>query len=280
MREIKASEVTLSVAKATKEINYLMNSELLKALELSREKENSPLGRQAIELLLENSKMASSGVHPLCQDTGLTTVFVKIGQEALIIEGSLEEAIQEGVRRATREGRLRSSVTQHPISRGNSGDNTPAIIHYEIVPGKGLKIFIISKGGGCENMSSMYMLSPAAGRNGVEEFVVQTIREKGAAACPPLIIGVGVGGNFETAPLLAKKALIRPLGELSKDPVFADMEQRLLERINQLGIGPQGWGGTITALSVAIEGLPCHIASLPVAVNIECHSHRVMEVKI
>lgn len=280
MREIAAAEITAAVASALTRINYHLDSELKKNLESARERESSPLGRQAIDLLLENAQRASAGFQPLCQDTGLAIIHVQLGQEVLVTGGDLNAAIQTGVRQAVQEGRLRHSVAVHPLTRGNTGDNTPAMVHYEIAPGKGIKLTVMSKGGGCENASALCMLPPSAGRLGVEEFVIQTIRENGAAACPPLIVGVGLGGNFETAPLLAKRALFRPLGEASGDSVLADLEKHLLERINHLGIGPQGWGGTVTALAVAVEAMPCHIASLPVAVNVECHSHRVLEVKL
>jgi fumarate hydratase subunit alpha len=280
MREIPVSEITSAVASALKQINYQIDPQMRRQLENALGRESSPLGRQAIELLLENAQRASAGFHPLCQDTGLTVVHIELGQEVRIIEGDLNEAVQLGVRQATQTARLRHSVSVHPLTRGNTGDNTPAMIHVELVPGKGLKLVVMSKGGGCENAGALAMLSPASGTAGVAEFVVQTIRDNGAAACPPLIVGVGLGGNFETAPMLAKRALFRAVGTPSADPVLADLEKKLLERINGLGIGPQGWGGTVTALSVAIEAMPCHIASLPVAVNLDCHSHRVLEVKL
>jgi fumarate hydratase subunit alpha len=280
MREIEASEITAAVASALKQINYHIDPEMQRQLEAAKERESSPLGRQAIELLLENAQHASAGFHPLCQDTGLSVVQVELGQDVHIQNGDVSEAIQAGVRQATQEARLRHSVSVHPITRGNTGDNTPAIIHFNIVPGKGLKLIVMAKGGGCENASALCMLPPAAGQAGIAEFVVQTIQANGASACPPLIIGVGLGGNFETAPALAKRALFRPVGTPSADPVLAELEKQLLERINHLGIGPQGWGGTVTALSVAVEAMPCHIASMPVAVNLECHSHRMLEVKL
>jgi fumarate hydratase subunit alpha len=280
MREIQAQEISAAVAGALRSINYQISPEMQRALEQALARESSPLGRQALELLLQNAQMASAGVHPLCQDTGLTVVFLELGQEVSVVGGDLAAAIQAGVREATLTGRLRNSVAVHPLKRGNTGDNTPAVIHTEIVPGKGLKLRLMSKGGGCENASALAMLNPTAGRAGVEEFVVQTVRANGAMACPPLLVGVGLGGNFETAPLLAKRALLRPVGGASPDPALAELEKNLLARINQLGLGPQGWGGTVTALNVAIEAQPCHIASLPVAVNVECHSHRATEVKL
>jgi fumarate hydratase subunit alpha len=280
MREIQASAVTTAVVDALKQINYQIEPKLKAALGAAKRRESSPLGRQALELLEVNADMAAAGLHPLCQDTGLTVIEVQVGQETAVVGGDLEAALQAGVRQATQEARLRNSVSVHPLTRRNTGDNTPAVVHYRIVPGKGLKLKVMAKGGGCENASALTMLSPAAGRRGVEEFVLQTVSANGAAACPPLIVGIGLGGNFETAPWLAKRALFRPLGEASPDPVLAELEASLLERINGLGLGPQGWGGTVTALAVAIEAQPCHIASLPAAVNLECHSHRVLEVNL
>lgn len=280
MREIQAEDVTQAVAEALVDMNFHLHPETTRALEAAREHENSPLGRQALDLVLQNRQLASAQMHPLCQDTGLTVVFASLGREAVVVGGELEEAIQAGVRRGSREGRLRNSVVGHPLSRKNTGDNAPAIVHYALTPGDALRLRIMAKGGGCENASALAMLPPADKREGVEAFVVDTVRRNGAGACPPLIIGVGLGGNFESVARLAKEALFRPLGEPSGDPLLAEMEHSLLGRINALGIGPQGWGGTVTALSVAVEALPCHIASLPVAVNIECHSHRTAEVKL
>lgn len=280
MREIRASDITAAVAHALVNINYHLHPEMQELLKTAKTRESSPLGREALDLLLQNAQMAAAGIHPLCQDTGLTIVFVELGQEAAVVGGDLEASIQAGVRKASREGRLRSSVSVHPLNRRNTGDNTPAIVHYAIVPGRKVTLKIMSKGGGCENAGALIMLPPAAGRSGVEEFVVETIRANGAAACPPLIVGVGLGGNLEMAAQLAKRALFRPLRAPSPDPALADLEKSLLTRINDLGLGPQGWGGTVTALAVAVEALPCHIASLPVAVNVECHSHRTVEVTI
>ncbi|MCK5218513.1 fumarate hydratase [bacterium] len=280
MREIQAEEITSAVAEAIKNINFHIRPDVKAKLQSALEKEASPLGRQSLQLLLENAQMAAAGILPLCQDTGTTVIFAEVGQEVRIMGASLEEALQAGVRLATREGRLRHSIAVHPLTRGNSGDNTPAVVHYHPVPGKTLKLFVMAKGGGCENASAMAMLPPLASRHGVGDYIVNIIRTNGAAACPPLIIGIGLGGNFETAPLMAKRALLREIGEPSPDPETAKLEKVILQRVNELGIGPQGWGGSITALSMAIETAPCHIASLPVAVNVECHSHRLAEVKI
>ncbi|MDV5121969.1 MAG: fumarate hydratase, partial [Candidatus Scalindua sp.] len=211
---------------------------------------------------------------PVCQDTGFAVVFVEIGQEVIIEGQSLQEAINEGVRRGYKNGYLRKSIVKNPLDRVNTGDNTPAAIHTDIVPGDKLKITFLAKGGGCENMSRTAMLTPAQGRDGVIDFVVNTVKDAGANPCPPIIVGVGLGGTFEYVTLLSKKAILRPVGSHNKDSNTANLEADLLEEINKLGIGPQGFGGKITALAVHVETYPCHIASLPVAVNIECHSHR------
>ncbi|MCK5241704.1 fumarate hydratase [bacterium] len=280
MRKIHVREIQTAIVNAIKNIHYHIRPDLKAALQQAGETEASPLGRQAIKLLLENAKMAAAGVHPLCQDTGMTILFVEMGQEVNVIGGDLEAALQAGVRQATEEGRLRHSISVHPFKRVNTGDNTPAVVHYQIVPGKGCKIYVMAKGGGSENASVSAMLLPSAGDTGVQDFVVNAVRENGAASCPPLILGIGVGGSFDTAPWLAKKALLRPIGQASSDVETAELEKIILEKINTLGVGPQGWGGSTTALSVAIETAPCHIVSMPVAVNFECHSHRLAEVKL
>jgi fumarate hydratase subunit alpha len=280
MREITTEAVTEAVVAALKEIHYQLQPGMRVRIHAALDQEASPLGRQALELLLDNAKMASAGMQPLCQDTGLTLIFADVGQEVQITGGSLTEALQAGVRRGSKDLHLRHSVAAHPLQRVNTGDNTPAIIHYDVVPGKGLRLRIMAKGGGSENMSALAMLLPSAGLEGVSDFVLNHVRQHGAMACPPLIVGVGVGGSSDTAPLLARKALLRPVGEPAADPKTAEWEAKLLTGVNRLGIGPQGWGGSTTALAVAIETAPCHIASLPVAVNLECHSHRVAEVTL
>jgi fumarate hydratase subunit alpha len=280
MREISVKEISDAVARSVQHINYHIRPDVKTALEQALAKEASPLGRHALEVLLENAQMAQAGSYPLCQDTGLTIVFVELGQEVHVQGGSLDEAIQTGLREGTHHGRLRHSVVVHPLLRTNTGDNTPAIIHTELVPGERMKISVMAKGGGCENASMLAMLPPSASRHGVSDFVIRTVKENGAAACPPLILGVGIGGNFETAPLLSKKALLRPLGQYHPDPEIAKLEEVMLTHINEIGLGPQGWGGSTTALWLAIEVAPCHIASLPVAVNVQCHSHRLMEVTL
>jgi len=246
----------------------------LGALEEALDREESELGRWALEQVVRNARIAREGKFPLCQDTGLAVVFVRVGQDVRVTGGSLEEAVQEGVRRGYREGYLRKSVVRDPLRRENTGDNTPAVVHYRIVPGNGLEITLMAKGAGSENMSGVRMLTPADGAEGVKAFVVEQVRQAGANPCPPVIVGVGIGGTLERCALLAKEALLRPVGRRNPDPFYAEMEEELLTRINALGIGPQGFGGKVTALDVHIEAEPCHIASLPVAVNIQCHAAR------
>ncbi len=278
MREIHCSVITDTVARLCQEANFFLGEDVVKALEDALAREESPLGREILSQILENSRVAAQEKLPLCQDTGLAVIFLELGQDVHVVGGNLYDAINEGVRRGYREGYLRKGVVDKPFSaRKNTGDNTPAIIHTEIVPGDRLKITVCPKGGGSENMSALAMLTPAAGREGVINFVVNTVDKAGANPCPPIIIGVGIGGNFEYAPYLAKKALLRPLGQPHPDPEVAELEREILERVNRLGIGPQGLGGRVTALAVHAEVAPCHIASLPVAVNIQCHSARHKE---
>ena len=248
-------------------------------------KEESPAGKEVFKQIHENIEIAKDEKLGLCQDTGLAVFFVELGEDVELKKddglGSLREAITEGTRAGYEEGYLRKSVVEDPIRRKNTGDNTPAYIHWELVPGDIFKVTFIAKGGGAENMSAVRMFAPAAGMEGIEDFVVETVDKAGSNPCPPIIVGVGAGGNFEYSALLAKKALMRrPLGTHNADPFYADMERRLLERINNLGIGPQGMGGRITALAVHVEAFPCHIASLPAAVNIECHAHRVLSFEL
>jgi len=229
---------------------------------------------------LENAEIGKQEQVPVCQDTGFAIIFIEIGQDIMLTGGNLRDAINEGVRRGYKNGLLRKSIVKNPIDRINTGDNTPAVIHTDIVPGDKLKITFDAKGGGCENMSRSAMLTPAQGREGVINFVVETVKTAGANPCPPIIVGVGLGGTFDYSTLLAKKAILRPVGSYNKDDTIAKLEIELLDKINKLGIGPQGLGGRITALAVQVETFPCHIASLPVAVNIECHSHRTKTVVI
>ena len=277
MREIAVAQVTEAVKQAAIAANYELGADLLAALERGAQEEESPGGREIFRQLLDNARLASQGQIPVCQDCGLAVVFVELGQEVHLVGGNLEEAIQAGVRQGYGEGYLRKSLC-HPLTRANTGDNTPAVIHTEIVPGDRLKVSVVPKGGGSENMSRVFMLKPAEGWAGIKEKVVATVKEAGANPCPPIIVGVGIGGTFERAALLAKKALLRHVGRPHPDPEVAALEQQLLEAVNDTGIGPQGLGGRLTALAVHILMQPSHIASLPVAVNIQCHASRHKEV--
>ena len=278
MREIHCRQITETVARLCQEANFYLGDDVINALQEALNREESPLGREILERILDNSRIAAQEKLPLCQDTGLTVVFLEVGQDVHIVGGSLYEAVNEGVRRGYNEGYLRKSVVDRPFSaRKNTADNTPAVIHTEIVPGDRLKITVCPKGGGSENMSALAMLKPADGREGVVSFVVDTVDKAGANPCPPVIVGVGIGGSFEYAAYLAKKALLRPLSQPHPDPEVAELEREILRRVNGLGIGPQGFGGRVTALAVHAEVAPCHIASLPVAVNIQCHSARHKE---
>jgi fumarate hydratase subunit alpha len=277
MKEIRTDDIISTVARLAVEAKQLMGGEVIRAFEDGRERERSPAGRDILSQLLENARLARTDEVPMCQDTGLAVVFLEVGQD-LHIDGSLEEAVQEGIRKGYSDGYLRKSVVSPPIApRKNTGDNTPAIIHTRIVPGNQLKITVAPKGGGSENMSALKMLKPAEGWEGARKFVLETVEKAGPNPCPPLVVGVGLGGNFELSALLAKKALLREVGERNPDPDIASLEEQLTEDINRLGIGPAGFGGDITALGVHIETHPCHIASLPVAVNINCHAHRHRE---
>ncbi len=278
MREIQARDVTETVARLCQEACIELGEDVVQALERALRDEVSPVGRAALEQILENARVARVERMPLCQDTGLTVVFVELGQEARVVGGVLSEAIAEGVRKGYTEGYLRKSVVSQPYSaRINTRDNTPPVIHYDVVPGDHLRLTVVPKGGGSENMSTLRMLVPADGRQGVVEFVVSCVDEAGANPCPPIIVGVGIGGTVEKATLLAKRALLRPVGQPSPNAEDAALEAELLSRINDLGIGPAGLGGRCTALAVHVETFPCHIASLPVAVNIQCHSARHKE---
>jgi len=278
---IKLSEVRDRIKNLVQEANFELQDDVLKVIKEMAAKEESPAGKEVFNQMLENAEIARQEKLGLCQDTGLAVFFVELGEDVKLDKddglGSLREAITEGTRLGYKEGYLRKSVVEDPVRRKNTGDNTPAYIHWELVPGDAFKLTFIAKGGGAENMSAIRMFPPAAGLEGIEDFVVETADKGGSNPCPPIVVGVGVGGNFEYSALLAKKALLRrPLGSHNPDPFYADMERRLLERINNLGIGPQGMGGRITALAVHVEAYPCHIASMPAAVNIQCHSHRVM----
>ncbi len=274
MRQINTEEITYTIEKICVDANYNLRDDLVVSLQNALNNEESPLGKEVVAQILENAEIGKNEQVPVCQDTGFAVVFVEIGQEVIIEGQGLQEAINEGVRRGYKNGYLRKSIVKNPLDRVNTGDNTPAIIYTNIVPGDKLKITFLAKGGGCENMSRTAMLTPAQGRDGVIDFVVNTVKSAGANPCPPIIVGVGLGGTFEYATLLSKKAILRPVDSHNKDSNTANLENELLEEINKLGIGPQGFGGKVTALAVHVETYPCHIATLPVAVNIECHSHR------
>jgi len=280
MREIEASLITRTIARLCQEANYFLPDEMLQALRQAQKNEKSPLGRDVLGQLLENAELAAREKLPLCQDCGTAVVFMEIGQD-VHINGDLARAVDEGVRQGYKEGYLRSSIDQKPFSaRLNTGDNTPAILHVELVPGDSVKIWVLPKGGGSENMSRLAMLEPGAGREGLIDFVLRAVEEAGSNPCPPIIVGVGIGGTSDKALLLAKKALLRPVGQPGPDPEVAGLERELLEKVNALGIGPEGFGGTVTALAVHVETFPTHIAQLPVAVNIQCHANRCKEAEL
>jgi fumarate hydratase subunit alpha len=278
MREIRAKQVTETISRLLQEACYRLSDDVILALESAREAEEAPVSRGVLEKLLENSVVAARGDVPLCQDTGMAVVFLELGQDVHVTGGDLYEAVHEGVRKAYAEGYLRKSVVDQPFSaRVNTGDNTPAVIHTAIVPGESLKISALSKGFGSENMSRLVMMPPSKGREGVIDFVVKSVDEAGANPCPPVIVGVGIGGTAEKCMLLAKQSLLRKVGEPHADPAVAELEGEILKRINDLGIGAMGYGGRVTALAVHVEVFPTHIASLPVAVNLQCHSVRHRE---
>ncbi|MCL5773877.1 MAG: fumarate hydratase [Firmicutes bacterium] len=278
MREIDCKDITQAVACLCKEANFSLPGDVKKALAEAANAEDSPLGRTVLEKLLDNALLAEKEQLPICQDCGLTVVFIEYGQDVRITGGSFNEAIQEGVRKAYVDGFLRKSIVRDPVfSRINTKDNTPAVIHTEIVEGCRLKITVLPKGGGSENMSALAMLKPSQGVEGVKEFVVSTVEKAGSNPCPPVIVGVGIGGTADKALALAKKALTRPLGTPNKSAEYADLEKELLKRINSLGIGPEGFGGKTTALAVHIEYFHSHIAGLPVGVCIQCNSARLKE---
>jgi len=274
MREVSAERITEEVKKMCISANYFLNDDIYCAMEQALENEISPIGQEMLSQLLKNADIAKKDEVPICQDTGLAVVFVTIGQDVHITGGSIKDAINEGVRKGYTEGYLRKSVVSDPFIRVNTKDNTPAIIHYDIVEGDGLKIEIAPKGAGSENMSKLYMMKPSDGIEGAKKAILEIVETAGPNPCPPMVIGVGCGGNFETAALLAKKALLRPVGSHSDKPHIKQMEEELLEKINSTGIGPQGLGGRTTALAVNIETFATHIACMPIAVNISCHVTR------
>lgn len=274
MKTVRIEKVTDTVREMCMEVNYQLSSDMCKVFEDARSTEVSPLGRQILDQLAQNLEIASKDRIPICQDTGMAVVFLEIGQDVHFEGGSLEDAVNEGVRRGYVDGYLRKSVVRDPLIRENTGDNTPAVIHYRIVPGDKVKITVAPKGFGSENMSRVFMLKPADGMEGVKNAVLTAVKDAGPNACPPMVVGVGIGGTFEKCALMAKQALTRPAGTHSAVPYVKEMEEELLERINRTGIGPGGLGGSTTALAVNINTYPTHIAGLPVAVNICCHVNR------
>jgi fumarate hydratase subunit alpha len=278
MREIAADDITKTVARLCQEANFDIPDDVLDALKGYRDAEESPLGRQVLDQILENDSIATNEKIPICQDCGTAVVFLELGQDVHVTGGDLNVAVEEGVRQGYEAGYLRKSIVRQPFSgRVNTKDNTPAMIHLEMVRGDRLKITVMPKGGGSENMSRLAMLTPAMGRKGVIDFVVRSVDEAGSNPCPPVIVGVGIGGTADKATILAKKALLRRVGKPNPDPEMAELEREILERVNNLGIGPQGFGGRTTALAVHAEVFPTHIAMMPVAVNLNCHAARHKE---
>ena len=274
MRTVNVSELTKSINEMCIEANHYLSKDMETTLKCARETEASPLGKQILNQLSENLKIAADDMIPICQDTGMAVVFLEIGQDVHLEGGSVEDAVNEGVRLGYTEGFLRKSVVRDPIERVNTGDNTPAVIHYHIVPGEKVKITVAPKGFGSENMSRVFMLKPADGIEGVKEAILKAVSDAGPNACPPMVVGVGIGGTFEKCALMAKEALTRETGAHSEISYVKDLEEEMLAKINGLGIGPGGLGGTTTALAVHINTYPTHIAGLPVAVNICCHVNR------
>jgi len=279
MREINVKLMTEKVRDLCIKANTDLGEDVLQAFDRAIKTEESPLGIEILKELKENARIAKEEEVPLCQDTGFAVVFVELGQDVHLVGGHLNEAIEEGVRQGSRDGYLRKSIC-HPFTRTNTGDNTPAIIHTEVVPGDKIRVIVAPKGGGSENMSRVVMLTPSDGIEGIKRYVVQRVRESGSNPCPPTIVGVGIGGTFERTALLAKKSLLRPLGSRNPDPELDRLESEILTEINRLGIGPQGLGGRTTSLAVHILMMPCHIASFPLAVNIQCHAQRHKEIVI
>lgn len=273
MREIQASDVTQTVRRLCVEANCRLPEDMRACIARSRDEEAWPIARDILDRIIENYEIADRDCVPICQDTGMACVFLEIGQD-VHVNGDLVEAVHEGVRQGYADGYLRKSVVADPLRRVNTGDNTPAMIYYEIVPGDRLKITVAPKGFGSENMSQIRMFKPSAGLQGIKDFILEVVETAGPNPCPPMVVGVGIGGTFDKAALLAKKALMRPLDSENPDPFYADLEKEMLEKVNQLGIGPQGFGGKTTAIGLNIETMPTHIAGMPCAVNINCHVTR------
>ncbi len=280
MREIHVSAITDAIKKLCMEANYDLEPDMLRAFDKALKTERSPAGKQVLQILKDNAQMAKTKKIPYCQDTGFVVCFVELGQDVHVTGGGLSDAINEGVRQGYTEGYLRASIVRSPFDRVNTGDNTPAVVHVDVVPGTNLKFMVMAKGGGCENRSKYKMLTPADGIDGVKDWILECVKTAGPDACPPLIVGVGVGGTFEKAAILSKKALFREVGSPNPDPAMDALEKEVLDRANRLGIGPQGYGGDTTAFGIHILTYPAHITSLPVAVTIECHAHRHKEVAL
>src|SRR6266849_1847773 len=280
MRDIHVSAISDAVKKLCIDANLELEPDMRRAFERALATERSEAGKHVLQILKDNAEMAQTRRIPYCQDTGFVVCFVELGQDVHVTGGGLDDAINEGVRQGYTEGYLRASIVRSPFDRVNTGDNTPAVIHVDVVEGSLLRVLVMAKGGGCENRSKYKMLTPAEGVDGVKEWVLECVKTAGPDACPPLILGVGVGGTFEKAALLSKKALFREVGSRNPDPMLDALEQELLDRANRTGIGPQGYGGDTTAFGIHILTFPCHITSLPVAVTIECHAHRHKEVTL
>lgn len=273
MRELNLADVTKAVKELAIDACYNINDDVLNTIKCFKNKETSSLGKNVLEKIIENDELARRENLPMCQDTGISVIFLEIGNQ-VIYKGDIEEAINEGIREAYTEGYLRKSVVMHPLNRINTTDNTPAIIHVKLTQGENVKITVAPKGGGSENVSLVKMLIPADGVEGIKQVVLNAVKDAGGKPCPPIIIGVGIGGNFEKCALMAKEALMRDINDESPDPILANLEKELLAKVNELGIGPMGFGGATTCLAVKVNAYPCHIASLPVGVNIQCHASR------
>lgn len=274
MREIKASTITDVIERLCMEANQVLPQDIKDAISTCRSQEDGDIACGILDNIIENYQIAENEQVPICQDTGMACVFLEIGQDVHITDGDLTEAVNEGVRRGYTKGYLRKSVVKDPVRRGNTGDNTPAILYTEIVPGEQIKVTVGPKGFGSENMSAIRMFKPSAGIQGIKDFIIETVETAGPNPCPPMVVGVGIGGTFDKAALLAKKALMRPVDISNPDPYYADLEKEMLQKINELGIGPQGFGGRTTAIGLNIETMPTHIAGMPCAINISCHVTR------
>lgn len=277
MKKLDVAKITSALRDMSIEANTELGEDISEAFRRCALNERSPTGADVLGQLLENAQIARETKMPLCQDTGVAVVFIDLGQEVELVGGDLMDAVNEGVRQGYKDGYLRKSIVADPLRRVNTGDNTPAVVHLRIVPGDGVKVTLAPKGGGSENMSGVAMLKPSEGVEGVKKFILEKVLQAGSNPCPPIIVGVGIGGTMEVAALIAKRSLLREIGQRNPDPFYAALETEMLEKVNRLGVGPMGLGGDTTALDLFIETHPCHIASLPVAVNVQCHSARHKE---